>query len=84
MTLSYIFFGTNKRDPAEHTCPWLNITPESAPGIARDKSASGKMIFGDLPPNSSVTRFNVSYTPVIGQNMYCTYIITLKVFICKV
>ena len=52
MTLSYIFFGTNKRDPAEHTCPWLNITPESAPGIARDKSASGKMIFGDLPPNS--------------------------------
>ena len=31
MTLSYIFFGTNKRDPAEHTCPWLNITPESAP-----------------------------------------------------
>lgn len=68
MTLSYIFFGTNKRDPAEHTCPWLNITPESAPGIARDKSASGRMIFGDLPPSSSVTRFNVSYTPNSGHN----------------
>src|SRR5699024_11196980 len=30
------------------------------PGIAFDKSASGKMIFGDLPPNSRVTRFIVS------------------------
>ena len=60
MTLSYIFFGTNRRDPAEHTCPWLNITPESAPGIARDKSASGKIMFGDLPPSSKVTRFKDS------------------------
>ena len=59
MTLSYIFFGTNRRDPAEHTCPWLNITPESAPGIARDKSASGKIMFGDLPPTQSNT-FNDS------------------------
>ena len=67
MTLSYIFFGTNRRDPAEHTCPWLNITPESA-RIARDKSASGKIMFGDLPPSSKVTRFKDSYIHVIGHN----------------
>src|ERR1700687_2914830 len=35
-------------------------TPNSAPSTAASQSASAKKIFGDLPPNSSVTRFNVS------------------------
>ena len=35
-------------------------TPKSAPSIADSNSASAKNMFGDLPPNSSVTRFTVS------------------------
>src|SRR5246127_1067619 len=35
-------------------------TPKSAPSTAASQSASAKKMFGDLPPSSSVTRFNVS------------------------
>src|SRR6516165_6813675 len=35
-------------------------TPKSAPSTAASQSASPKNTFGDLPPNSSVTRFKVS------------------------
>src|ERR1700738_2232393 len=35
-------------------------TPNSAPSTAASQSASAKNTFGDFPPNSSVTRFNVS------------------------
>src|SRR5882724_11602127 len=35
-------------------------TPNSAPSTAASQSASAKKIFGDFPPSSSVTRFNVS------------------------
>src|SRR6516225_8627103 len=35
-------------------------TPKSAPSTAASQSASAKKTFGDLPPNSSVTRLSVS------------------------
>src|ERR1700676_4200992 len=35
-------------------------TPKSAPSTAASQSASAKKMFGDLPPSSRVTRFNVS------------------------
>src|SRR5579863_635438 len=48
------------RLPAEQTSPWLIKTPNSAPSTAASQSASAKKMLGDLPPSSSVTRFNVS------------------------
>src|SRR3989442_191348 len=48
------------RLPAEQTSPWLKKTPKSAPSTAGSKSASAKKMFGDLPPSSSVTFFNVA------------------------
>src|SRR3984893_961983 len=35
-------------------------TPKSAPSTAASQSAPSKKMFGDLPPSSKVTRFNVS------------------------
>ena len=43
------------------TCPPLKNMALAAPGIAADKSASGKMMTGDFPPSSKVTRFRLPF-----------------------
>ena len=45
---------TNIREPAEHTCPWLNSIPNCAPSIAISISQSSKNILADFPPSSNV------------------------------
>ena len=48
------------RDPAQHTCPWLNKIPFCAPSNALSNGISSKKIFADLPPNSKVAGINIS------------------------
>ena len=50
----------NTREPAEQISPWFQKMPLALPSIAVSKSASANTMLGDLPPSSSVTRFNVS------------------------
>ena len=45
---------TNRRDPAQQTCPWLNQIASTTPSIALSRSASSKTTNGDFPPSSSV------------------------------
>ena len=42
----------SSRDPAQHTCPWLNQMPSTRPSTALSRSASSKMMNGDFPPSS--------------------------------
>jgi hypothetical protein len=47
-----------RREPAEHISPWLKKIAEAAAAAARSRSGqSARMMFGDLPPHSSHTRF---------------------------
>ena len=46
---------TNRRDPAQHTWPWLNQMASTTPSTALSRSASSKTMKGDLPPSSSVS-----------------------------
>ncbi len=62
-TSSKIFSWTRMREPAEQTCPVLKKMPELAARAAASRSASGKMMFADLPPSSSVTRFRLPAAP---------------------
>ena len=48
------------RLPAEQISPWFPKMPPALPSIAASNGESEKMMFGDFPPSSSVTRFNVS------------------------
>src|SRR5580704_7761952 len=54
-TRSYTDLCAYSRDPAQQHCPWLKKIALAAPAIARSRSASGRMIAGDLPPSSSDT-----------------------------
>jgi len=47
----------NRREPAQQVWPWLKKIALAAPGIAFDRSASFRMMFGDLPPSSRVSFF---------------------------
>ena len=55
VTLSKTFSCANNLEPAQQHCPWLKNMAEAAPAIAASISASGKIIVGDLPPNSNET-----------------------------
>ena len=46
---------TNRRDPAQHTCPWLKKIPLTIPSTAWSIGASSNTMFAALPPSSSVT-----------------------------
>src|SRR5260370_29089535 len=46
----------NSREPAQHTCPWLNQIPSTSPSTVLSRSASSKTMKGDLPPSSSERR----------------------------
>ncbi len=46
---------TSRRDPAQHTWPWLNQMASTTPSTAELRSASSKTMNGDLPPSSSVS-----------------------------
>ena len=46
----------SRREPAQQTCPWLNQMPSTRPSTALSRSASSKMMNGDLPPSSSESR----------------------------
>src|SRR5215469_955466 len=50
---------TYRREPAQQHWPWLKKMALAAPGIAAFRSASGKMILGDLPPSSRVIFFRL-------------------------
>ncbi len=50
----------NNREPAAQICPVLMKMPFAAAAVAASRSASGKMMTGDLPPSSSVTRFRLA------------------------
>ena len=50
-TLSWI----NRREPAQHTWPWLKKIPFTMPSTAWSSAASSKTMFADLPPSSSVS-----------------------------
>jgi len=57
---SWIADSTSTREPAVHTWPaFQNAAPFSAPFSARSKSASRKMMLGDLPPSSRETFFRL-------------------------
>src|SRR3979490_3396727 len=51
--------GTRMRVPAMQDCPLLRNPAFSAMGRAWFKSASSRMMVGDLPPSSRVTRLSV-------------------------
>ncbi len=46
---------TSSREPAQHTCPWLNQIPLTIPSIAWSSAESSKTMFAALPPSSSVS-----------------------------
>ena len=46
---------TSKREPAQHTWPWLKKMPLTMPSTAWSSAASSKMMLAALPPSSSVT-----------------------------
>ena len=50
-TLSWI----SRRDPAQHTWPWLKKIPLTMPSTAWSSAASSKTMLADLPPSSSVS-----------------------------
>ena len=51
---------TYRREPAQHTCPWLKKIACAAPAAATAGSASSSTITGLLPPSSSDTRVMLS------------------------
>ena len=55
---------TKMRLRAQQSWPALPNTAPGAAAAAAGRSASAKMMFGDLPPSSSVTRLIVSAAPV--------------------
>ena len=54
---------TRMRERAQQSCPALPNTAIGADAAAASRSASAKMTFADLPPNSSVTRLIVAAAP---------------------
>ncbi len=56
---SFRLSSTRRREPAEHTSPWLKNTPIMAHSTAPSRSASAKTMLGDLPPSSSPTFFRL-------------------------
>ena len=52
MKRSATFSCTSRREPAQHTWPWLNQIASTTPSIAPSRSASSKTTNGDLPPSS--------------------------------
>ncbi|MCY1494413.1 hypothetical protein D9M68_282810 [compost metagenome] len=55
-TLSKCLRCTYRREPAQHTWPWLKKIAWAAPAAATLRSASAITMVGDLPPSSRVTR----------------------------
>ena len=48
---------TSRRDPAQHTWPWLNQMASTTPSTTLSRSALSKTTNGDLPPSSSESFF---------------------------
>src|SRR5216117_3448474 len=48
---------TSSRDPAQHTCPWLNQIASTTPSTTLSRSASSNTTKGLLPPSSSESFF---------------------------
>src|SRR3989454_268185 len=44
---------TSRRDPAQHTCPWLNQIASTTPSTTLSRSASSNTMKGLFPPSSS-------------------------------
>ena len=61
-----MFSCISSRDPAQHTCPWLNQMASTTPSTALSRSASSKTRNGDLPPSSSESRLPV---PAVVRRM---------------
>ena len=61
-TSSATFSCKSKREPAQHTCPWLKKIPLTIPSTVSSIGASSKTIFAALPPSSRVTLFFVGAT----------------------
>ena len=57
---------TSRREPAQHTWPWLKKMPLTMPSTAWSSGASSKTMFAALPPSSSVRRLPV---PAIVRRM---------------
>ena len=57
VTSSLIEFCTSRREPAMQVWPVAAKMPETAPATAASMLASSKMMLGDLPPSSRLTRF---------------------------
>ena len=47
---------TSRREPAQHTCPWLKKIPFTTPSTAWSSGASSNTMLAALPPSSSVSR----------------------------
>ena len=50
---------TSRRDPAQHTWPWLKKMPSTIPSTTWSRAASSNTMFAPLPPSSSVRRVPV-------------------------
>jgi len=48
---------TRRRDPAQHTCPWLNQIASTTPSTTLSRSASSNTMNGLFPPSSSESFF---------------------------
>src|SRR5699024_7210457 len=70
---SFMDSDTRVLVPAVHTCPVLLTTFQTADLAASSISTSSKMMYGDLPPNSSATRlkswlaFSIIFVPVAPE-----------------
>ena len=64
--VSEMLSSTSKREPAQHTWPWLNQMASTTPSTTLSRSASSKTMNGDLPPSSSETFFPV---PAVARLM---------------
>jgi hypothetical protein len=54
------------REPAQHTCPWLNQMASTTPSTTLSRSASSNTRKGDFPPSSSDSRLPV---PAVAARM---------------
>ena len=58
-TSSWMFSCTSRREPAQHTCPWLKKMPLTMPSMAWSMGASSNTMFAALPPSSRVAFLSV-------------------------
>ena len=57
---------TSSREPAQHTCPWLNQIASTTPSTTLSRSASSKTRNGLFPPSSRLSFFPL---PAVASRM---------------